>query len=258
MIPDEHRTNAPERYGQEAIDTTYPAIAEAVGAARASVGGWLRNLAVAKEVVADVVLAVSEACTNAVVHGYRDRPTGTFRLVGDRVGGDVRVIVSDNGCGLAPRLDSPGLGAGLPLMAMLAKSLEVRRAAGGHGTVVTMAFATAEDRSTNGDHSYADKGQRTAGRDQFAGDRDQSADAGDLAAGRFDARPHADGLWRRPSDQREQDARARRQASAARAEAAWLGALASRARKWTGSTRDQLRLPTQRGDRLVGPPPTHR
>ena len=37
----------------------------------------------------------------------------------------LRVVVSDEGRGILPRADSPGLGLGLPLIATLAESLEL-------------------------------------------------------------------------------------------------------------------------------------
>jgi serine/threonine-protein kinase RsbW len=49
----------------------------------------------------------------------------------------IRVVVSDRGSGLAPRADSPGAGLGLPLMAQLSDSVDVRNQAGG-GTAVEL------------------------------------------------------------------------------------------------------------------------
>ena len=250
-MPDEHRTKAPERCGEQAIDATYPAFAEAIGAARVLVRGWLGNLAVDEVVVADVVLAVSEACTNAVLHGYRDRPIGTFRLVGDRIGPHVRIVVSDDGCGPSPRSDSPGLGVGLALMRTLTSSLELRSVPDGHGTVLTMAFDTVKPGSANGDRRDGNE-QRAPARGRSSRDGDQIAGGGDRAIGRVDTRPHADGHPRRPSGQRERDIRTRKQTSATRATAAWLGALATRARPGTARTRDRLRPRTQPGDRVAG------
>jgi serine/threonine-protein kinase RsbW/stage II sporulation protein AB (anti-sigma F factor) len=39
--------------------------------------------------------------------------------------GVLRVIIADEGRGILPRADSPGLGLGLPLIATLAESLEL-------------------------------------------------------------------------------------------------------------------------------------
>jgi anti-sigma regulatory factor (Ser/Thr protein kinase) len=129
------------------IDETYPAVVASVRLARASVGRWLRALGADELMGTDVALAMSEACTNAVLHGHRDGAGGLFRVVVRGVHDQVRVTVIDDGCGMAPRPDSPGLGWGLPLMAALSDSLRVRPAAGGTGTVVSMTFTSAGARA---------------------------------------------------------------------------------------------------------------
>ncbi len=53
------------------------------------------------------------------------------------------VIVRDRGRGFAPRVDSPGLGLGLPVIAALTRRLELQETPGG-GTEVVMAFGIAE------------------------------------------------------------------------------------------------------------------
>jgi signal transduction histidine kinase len=53
---------------------------------------------------------------------------------------ELRVVVSDEGCGLVPRTDSPGAGLGLPLIAQVAESVSVSCGAGGQGTVLSMTF----------------------------------------------------------------------------------------------------------------------
>lgn len=88
----------------------------------------------------DLRLAVSEAITNAVVHGYRDAPEPGDVHVRMRIGPrETRVVVEDHGAGLAPRTDSPGLGLGMPLMGSLAARLDIR-AVDGAGTSVEMTF----------------------------------------------------------------------------------------------------------------------
>jgi anti-sigma regulatory factor (Ser/Thr protein kinase) len=85
-------------------------------------------------------LCVSEAVTNAVVHGYRDGDArGRVMLRAQRVLDRLHVIVRDNGCGLVPRPDSPGAGLGLPMIAQLAHGLEIRVPEDG-GTEVSMRF----------------------------------------------------------------------------------------------------------------------
>jgi serine/threonine-protein kinase RsbW/stage II sporulation protein AB (anti-sigma F factor) len=90
---------------------------------------------VGERLVGDVALAVSEACTNVVVHGA----AATFRVMVKQARGIVTITVTDDGAGMSPRPDSPGLGLGLPLIATLAQKLEIGPAAGG-GTVVAMVF----------------------------------------------------------------------------------------------------------------------
>ena len=51
-------------------------------------------------------------------------------------------LVVDEGRGILPRADSPGLGLGLPLIAQMTESLEVHDRRGG-GTEIRMAFALA-------------------------------------------------------------------------------------------------------------------
>lgn len=88
---------------------------------------------------ADVALAVGEVCANVVVHAYRGREPGNFVITAHGRDGHLQVRVTDGGCGLAPREDSPGAGYGLPLVAAIATTLELRVAASG-GTEVRLTF----------------------------------------------------------------------------------------------------------------------
>jgi anti-sigma regulatory factor (Ser/Thr protein kinase) len=91
-----------------------------------------------------IALAVTEAITNAVVHAYVDAPEpGEIEVIVQRLPdeGGLEILVCDEGLGMMPRTDSPGLGLGLPLVATLAERFEIEARTGG-GTRVLMAFAT--------------------------------------------------------------------------------------------------------------------
>src|SRR4051794_7892627 len=106
------------------FELTLPARAENVAVVRHAFGGLGEALDVPDHALADVKLAVTEACTNVVVHAYGEAegPMGVSAALRD---GRLTVVVSDEGLGIVPRPDSPGLGLGLPLIATLAESLEL-------------------------------------------------------------------------------------------------------------------------------------
>ncbi len=86
-------------------------------------------------------LAVSEAVTNAVLHAYVDRQPGPVRVCAWLEAAKLVVEVSDDGGGMMPRLDSPGLGVGLPFIADTADRLDIDSSpAGGARLRMTFAF----------------------------------------------------------------------------------------------------------------------
>jgi len=89
----------------------------------------------------DLRLALTEAMTNAVLHAYHRGEPGTITVSVEIEPGTVRVAVVDDGDGMRPRIDSPGLGLGMPLMSTLADDLDVSASPDGHGTAVRMRFA---------------------------------------------------------------------------------------------------------------------
>jgi anti-sigma regulatory factor (Ser/Thr protein kinase) len=109
---------------------------------RHALRGLLEASGVTEERISDITLAVTEACANAVLHAYTDA-RGQFEAAADlSPAGELVVTVRDYGSGMAPRVDSPGLGVGLPVMAAIADALEIDTPAGS-GTVVRMTFDVA-------------------------------------------------------------------------------------------------------------------
>ena len=120
------------------VQLTLPARAENVAVVRHALGGLGEALALHPQTLSDVKLAVTEACTNVVVHAYGNGE-GPMEVAASVDGDALRVTVRDEGLGIVPRPDSPGLGLGLPLIATLTESLELGKAPDDR-TEVTMVF----------------------------------------------------------------------------------------------------------------------
>jgi len=101
-----------------------------------------------EDTVDAVALCVSEAVANVVVHAYRDADQpGDVEIEAEKPDGYLCLYVRDRGQGMTPRVDSPGLGLGLPVIADSASSLEVRRPETG-GTELVMRFDLTEAAAT--------------------------------------------------------------------------------------------------------------
>jgi anti-sigma regulatory factor (Ser/Thr protein kinase) len=96
----------------------------------------------------DIALAVSEAVGNAVVHAFKGRSAGTIRLRGQHEADRLIVEVSDDGIGMTPNLDSPGLGMGISLISKLAH--DVRVDSSERGTTISMSFDTKRSAAEGG------------------------------------------------------------------------------------------------------------
>ena len=124
-----------------------PARAEGVGVVRQALAGMADALAFDAAVLSDMKMAVTEACTNVVVHAY-DEEAGELEvemLAGEE---DLTIVVRDHGAGIQPRptRNTPAaLGLGLPLIAALSDAFELRGSVG-EGTEVRMSFAYVRDR----------------------------------------------------------------------------------------------------------------
>jgi serine/threonine-protein kinase RsbW len=123
-----------------------PARAEGVGVVRQALAGIADALDFDAAVLADMKMAVTEACTNVVVHAYEDPPGQLeIQMLADETG--LTIVVRDHGAGIHPRparAEPPALGLGLPLIAALSDAFELRGSAGS-GTEVRMTFAYTRD-----------------------------------------------------------------------------------------------------------------
>ncbi|HEX5470135.1 MAG TPA: ATP-binding protein [Gaiellaceae bacterium] len=104
--------------GSGLVALTIPARAEYVALCRLALTGLARTRELEPEVVADLKLALTEACSNSVRHAYEEGRDGlvqiSYHLDGDRIA----VEVADDGAGFDPEvlrraeeeLDEGGLG----------------------------------------------------------------------------------------------------------------------------------------------------
>jgi serine/threonine-protein kinase RsbW len=119
-----------------------PARPEGVAVVRQALAGMADALDFDAAVLADMKMAVSEACTNVVVHAYEGE-AGTLEVEMHAGENGLTIVVRDHGAGIQPRparSEPPALGLGLPLIAALSDAFELRGSTG-MGTEVRMMFA---------------------------------------------------------------------------------------------------------------------
>jgi serine/threonine-protein kinase RsbW len=131
-----------QRVGGERLERHAPADPQAVGVLRRELGAFAMRLGAGDAVREAVMLAVSEALTNVVVHAYVDRDPGAMSVEAwPDEDGHLRVLICDEGRGMVPRTDSPGLGVGLSLMAQTADEVRVANRHDAPGGIVSLRFA---------------------------------------------------------------------------------------------------------------------
>jgi serine/threonine-protein kinase RsbW len=129
------------------VRLTFPARAEYLILARLALAGIARATRIDDETLADLKLAVTEACGNVVRHAYpgpgeEGRVCVTFRADD----GLIEILVEDEGVGLADdggASDDEGRtngesGMGLAIISAIADELSVRRAGPQGGTVLML------------------------------------------------------------------------------------------------------------------------
>lgn len=122
------------------VELTLPAQAESVALARHLVRGLVDVLGWSDERRTDISIAVTEACTNVVLHAYPDGG-GIYEVLAWAEPERLAVTVRDYGRGISPHLPSAAAGLGLGLPLMLAIGEEVSFASNGNGvTEVRMTF----------------------------------------------------------------------------------------------------------------------
>jgi anti-anti-sigma factor len=133
---------------QHLVDQLFPARLDQLSAIGDLVTGVARQLNMGERDVFAVQMAVDEAATNIIVHGFSGRPEGTLRLLCWREGGDLVIQLRDQGRPFDPdEIPEPDLhtsledrqegGLGLFLMRRMMDRIDFAREGGEN--VLTMA-----------------------------------------------------------------------------------------------------------------------
>ena len=129
------------------VRLTFPAKAEYLLLARLTLSGLARELPIEEELLADLKLAVTEACGNVVRHAYPGDEAGDVSLVVAIEDSRLLLTVEDYGAGIrapdspeeADELSGPlESGMGMPIIRAIVDELAVEEGSDGRGTVVRM------------------------------------------------------------------------------------------------------------------------
>ena len=101
------------------------ATADQLAVVRRRLAAWLQAADVPAAQAADIVLVISEACTNCVEHAYRGHSVGSMLTEVEAVGNEVRARITDSGSWKPPAVNPGNRGRGLVLMGALSDSLEM-------------------------------------------------------------------------------------------------------------------------------------
>jgi anti-sigma regulatory factor (Ser/Thr protein kinase) len=109
----------------------YPAVPSSVSDARHAVAEFAQATGASDDQLDAIRLAVSEAMTNAVQYAYPAR-AGFVHVTARLAGGELWILIADNGCGIHVGRESAGLGLGLALISHSTDGLSiVERSTGG-------------------------------------------------------------------------------------------------------------------------------
>jgi len=123
---------------QDCLTQSYPAVPGSLPIARRAVARLARAAGANEEQIGEIRLAVSEALTNVILHAYCDEQ-GQIHVTAVVVGGELWLVVADDGGGLRANSEKAGLGLGLALIAQVSDELTIARRPCG-GTEIRIRF----------------------------------------------------------------------------------------------------------------------
>ena len=119
------------------LDITFAAESDQLAPVRARLRSWLLSCGIGSRTAQDVLVAVGEACANAIEHGHRHSPGRQVRLRAVSTANQLRLTITDTG---RWRTSQPGDGThrghGIALMRALMQQVTIEPGPG--GTTVDM------------------------------------------------------------------------------------------------------------------------
>jgi anti-sigma regulatory factor (Ser/Thr protein kinase) len=134
------------------VRLSFPARAQYLILARLALAGVARAVPMGEEALADLKLAVTEACANVVKHAYENPDAGGIVRLSITAETDaIAIEVEDDGVGPPAGVagidagdGARGHGMGLAIIAAVASDVNLRRKDAGGGTVLTFRKRLAE------------------------------------------------------------------------------------------------------------------
>jgi PAS domain S-box-containing protein len=130
------------------------AAADELSGTRRELAAWMRAAAIPEYTIADIVLAVNEACANGIEHAYRGHEPGKVRVEAENDGARVHVRIIDTGSWKAAPANPGTRGRGLLLIRAVSDWLELDCTPS--GTTVDMSFRLSADTTESQVHTAPD------------------------------------------------------------------------------------------------------
>src|SRR4029078_5837694 len=110
------------------VKLTLPARPDNVAVVRHVLGAFAESMRLPDELIEDLRLPVTEACTNVVRHAYPEGNPGAVEVSIAPREERVSIVVADPGRGIGTSSDTSGPGLGLPLSAAIADTGDLQSA----------------------------------------------------------------------------------------------------------------------------------
>lgn len=123
------------------MSISFAALSENVSFARVVVAAFVSQVDPSMQVLTDLQTVVSEAVTNAIVHGYENRPDGVITITAKLTGDTVELTIEDQGVGIedvekareplfTTKPDKEHSGMGFTIMESFVNDLQVETSVG--------------------------------------------------------------------------------------------------------------------------------